>query len=129
VLSPHITRATCISSDLSEADRGENRGAPTQAWAKLATAETLGGVEATKAAGVACAIIAAATCTAAVSGSQEAVRPGSGRVSGNALLHVTPDSKGSSDQSLPVQLGEMRSAWPTVQRSSTMYVQTCSTWH
>jgi hypothetical protein len=47
----------------------------------------------------------------------------------NALLHVTLDSKGSNDQSLPVLLGEMRLAWPTVQRSSTMYVQTCSTWH
>jgi hypothetical protein len=72
VLSSHITTATCTSSDLSKADRGEDRGAPTQAWATLAAAETLGGAAATKAAGVAFAIIAAATCTAAVFSSQEA---------------------------------------------------------
>jgi hypothetical protein len=56
-------------------------------------------------------------------------RLGSGHASENTLLHVTPDSKGSSVLPLPVLLGEMRWALPTVQHSSTMYVQTCSTWH
>jgi hypothetical protein len=72
MLSSHVTTATCTSSNLSEADRGEDKGAPAQAWATLAAAEMLGGAAATKAARVASAIIAVATCNAAVSGSQEA---------------------------------------------------------
>jgi hypothetical protein len=61
-----------MSRDLSRADRGDDKGALTQAWATLATAETLGSAAETKAAKAASAIMAAATCTATVSRSQEA---------------------------------------------------------